>query len=314
MLYKFAGKLLVLSLVPALGLAANKAPVSDAGDVTGLQQRVEQLERKLNSQGLLDLLQQVEALQTEIGRLRGQIEVQSHELEQMKEQQRKMFTDVDRRLQRMQAAGVTAGDSQTLEAIETDRGEAMVDNAGDAGSELSVEDESAASPADADTEVAAATDGDADLEMETGTDTETTEDTGPADTADPLRAQADYQQAFNLLKQANYNQAIEAFSDYLQKYPAGKYSDNAQYWLGETYYVKRDFDNAINAYQALIDNYPESSKLAHGMLKIGFSYHELGNLQEARERLETVRDRFPGTTAARLAEDRLRTIKIPGSG
>mgnify|MGYP005850091171 CR=1 FL=1 len=299
----------VFSLLPNLTLAANKAPVSDAGDVAGLQQRVQQLERKLNSQGLLDLLQQVEALQTEIGRLRGQIEVQSHELEQLKEQQRKMFTDVDRRLQRMQAAG----GSRTLEAIETDRGDAMAEPAGDAGLELTVEDETAESPSDGDADVAAKT-GDAGMETEPGTDTETTEDTGSADAADPLRAQADYQQAFNLLKQANYNQAIEAFSDYLQKYPTGKYSDNAQYWLGETYYVKRDFDNAINAYQALIDNYPESSKLAHGMLKIGFSYHELGNLQEARERLETVSNRFPGTTAARLAEDRLRTIKIPGSG
>ena len=88
-------------------MAGNRAPVSDATSTAELEQRLVRLERLLNSQGLLDLLQQVEALQTEIGRLRGMVEVQNHELSQMKEQQRNLFTDVDRRMQRLESMGHT---------------------------------------------------------------------------------------------------------------------------------------------------------------------------------------------------------------
>jgi len=301
----------VFALIPALSQAANKAPVTDAsGNTAALEQRLARLERLLNNQGLLDLLQQVEALQTEIGRLRGQVEVQNHELAQMKEQQRNLFTDVDRRMQRIEAGGVTAapaGGSQTLEAIETDTG-VVQEPAGSAGTELTMETSisGSKSPVATATETMAGPGADGPVAGETATVPDQAK-------VDPLRAQADYQNAFKLLKQANYDQAIKAFSEYLEKYPTSQYSDNAQYWLGESFYVTRKFDNAIVAYQTLIDNYPESRKVAHGMLKLGYSYQELGNLPEAKKRLEELKNRYPGSTAARLAEERLRTIKIPGS-
>ena len=195
----------------------------------------------------------------------------------------------------------TPGGNQTLEAIETDNGLATSAKTG--------------SPAQT-----AVTEGEMEI-TESATEVPATQETVAAAPAaqpaqgkvDPLRAQAEYQQAFKLLKQANYDQAIKAFSEYLEKYPTSEYSDNAQYWLGETFYVTRKFDNAINAYQSLIDNYPESRKVAHGMLKLGYSYQELGNLEEAKKRLEALKNQYPGSTAARLADERLRTIKIPGS-
>ncbi len=313
----FSRAIVVLSLViPSLCLAGNRAPVTDASGSSAMEQRLARLERLVSSQGLLDLLQQVEALQTEIGRLRGQVEVQNHELSQLKEQQRNLFTDVDRRMQQLEAntsarSPDTPASSQTLEAIETDPG-------------LEIEaSDSIAGETPAATETATGDQTATETVAETTTEEATT--TGPAETVaedttetveapvDPLRAQAEYQKAFQLLKQANYTQAIKAFSEYLQKYPTSEYSDNAQYWLGETFYVTRKFDNAINAYQTLIDSYPESRKIAHGMLKLGYSYQELGNLPEAKKRLEELKNQFPGSTAARLADERLRTIKIPGS-
>ncbi|MCG8325234.1 MAG: tol-pal system protein YbgF [Thiotrichales bacterium] len=302
--------IILISALTVTARADNRAPVTDAGNNTAIEQRLLRLERMLNSQGLLDLLQQVDALQTEIGRLRGEVEVQNHEIAQLKEQQRNLFTDIDRRMQRMEspATGATAGPVQPLDAIEPGPGVTVQETA----TELTMETEIAAGPEET---VAPENTSPEIPDTETTVAVVSEEPAVQAGQAkvDPLRAQADYQQAFKLLKQANYDQAIKAFSEYLEKYPVSEYSDNAQYWLGETFYVTRKFDNAISAYQNLIENYPESRKVAHGMLKLGYSYQELGNLPEAKKRLEELKNRYPGSTAARLADERLRTIKIPGS-
>ena len=61
-------------------------------------------------------------------------------------------------------------------------------------------------------------------------------------------------------------------------------------------------------YRKLIEVYPESKKRSHAMLKIGYSYHELGEVEKARAVLEDLRNEFSGTTAARLAEERVQRI------
>ena len=123
---------------------------------------------------------------------------------------------------------------------------------------------------------------------------------------DALKAQADYQEAFLLLKKADYNQAINAFDTFLHKYPDSQYSDNAQYWMGEAYYVTRRFNEAITEYMKLVTNYPNSQKVPNSLLKIGYSYFELGQRDEARKVLEDLINKFPGTTAAQDAQERLK--------
>jgi TolA-binding protein len=63
-------------------------------------------------------------------------------------------------------------------------------------------------------------------------------------------------------------------------------------------------------YQKLVANYPDSQKLTHSMLKIGYTYYELGQMDQARTVLEDLKTRYPGTTAARLAEERLQRMKL----
>ena len=126
---------------------------------------------------------------------------------------------------------------------------------------------------------------------------------------DPVKAQAEYQRAFKLLKASRYEQALAAFQKYLQDFPGSEFADNAQYWLGETNYVMQQYDKAISEYQALLDSYPDSQKASHALLKIGYSYQELGNIDEAQKVLSEVKEKYPGETAARLADDRLRTLK-----
>jgi tol-pal system protein YbgF len=116
---------------------------------------------------------------------------------------------------------------------------------------------------------------------------------------------ANYQAAFDLLKDAKYPEAINAFQQYLTSFPNGPLADNAQYWLGEAHYVSKQYSDALRDFQTVIDKYPESRKIPDALLKIGYCNYELKNWGEARSALDQVVKRFGDTTAARLATQRL---------
>ena len=120
-----------------------------------------------------------------------------------------------------------------------------------------------------------------------------------------MSEQAVYAQAFDALKAGSYSIAITGFKDFLGTYPTSPLADNAQYWLGEAYYVNKAYPEAEAAFQRVIDKYPQSRKLADALLKIGFCRYELKQWQSAREVLGQVVARFTDTPAARLAQQRL---------
>jgi tol-pal system protein YbgF len=114
-----------------------------------------------------------------------------------------------------------------------------------------------------------------------------------------------YQAAFDLLKNSQYDRAIAAFQNFLVTYPTSQLADNAQYWLGEAYYVNRSFPEALAAFQRVVDNYPQSRKLPDATLKIGFCNYELKQFTVARATLAQVEAKYPDTSAATLAKQRL---------
>jgi tol-pal system protein YbgF len=120
--------------------------------------------------------------------------------------------------------------------------------------------------------------------------------------------QAAYTQAFDALKSSNYPGAIAGFRSYLSTYPAGALADNAQYWLGEAYYVTRDYEQAATAFRTVGERWPSSRKSADALVKLGFSQYELKRYSEARTTLTDVTRRYPDSDAARLATERLRRI------
>src|SRR5258706_16177611 len=86
---------------------------------------------------------------------------------------------------------------------------------------------------------------------------------------------AAYQTAFNLLKDSQYDRAIPAFQKFLIVYSDSSLADNAQYWLGEAYYVNKSFPEAQGAFQRVVDKYPQSRKRPDALLKIGYCQYEL---------------------------------------
>lgn len=130
-----------------------------------------------------------------------------------------------------------------------------------------------------------------------------------APSASPPTALPEYQQAFDWLQRGQLDKAILAFEAFVKQSPTGDYADSAHYWLGEAYYAKRDFVSALATFKKLVDNYPDSPHKPHALLKIGFSYNELGDNSSARQVLEQLRQTFPHTLVARLAEERLHKLR-----
>ena len=116
---------------------------------------------------------------------------------------------------------------------------------------------------------------------------------------------AAYQTAFNLLKDSQYDRAIPAFQKFLIVYSDSSLADNAQYWLGEAYYVNKSFPEAQGAFQRVVDKYPQSRKRPDALLKIGYCQYELKQWDSAKGTLSQVVKQFPDTPAGHLAQQRL---------
>ena len=114
-----------------------------------------------------------------------------------------------------------------------------------------------------------------------------------------------YQAAFDLLKAGQYDQATAAFQKHLATYPEGAYADNAQYWLGEAYYVNKAFTDARTAFQRVLDKYPQSRKVPDALLKLGYCDYELKDIPAAKIALKQVTSKYPDSAAARPAQQRL---------
>lgn len=123
---------------------------------------------------------------------------------------------------------------------------------------------------------------------------------------------ANYQAAFELLKQGRYDQAAIALQQFMVAFPDSSLSDNAQYWLAETYYVTQNYQQALPEFQTVLDRYPDSRKIPDALLKIGYCNYELKRIDASREALSAVVASYPETTAARLASQRLDRIKSEG--
>ena len=123
--------------------------------------------------------------------------------------------------------------------------------------------------------------------------------------ANLAQEQQEYDAAFALLKQGQYERAGKRFRDFIRAHPKSPLVDNAQYWVGESAYVVRNFKQALSEFSKVLQSHPDSPKAPDAMLKVGYCYYELADWAKARETLNQVLTRFPNTPVARSAEQRL---------
>jgi len=99
--------------------------------------------------------------------------------------------------------------------------------------------------------------------------------------ATPATPQDQYNHAFGLLQRADYPNAETALRAFVKQFPKDPLAGNAQYWLGETYYVRKDWNDAAIAFAEGYQKYPKSSKAMDDLLKLGMSLAQLGQKSNA---------------------------------
>jgi len=130
----------------------------------------------------------------------------------------------------------------------------------------------------------------------------------PGDNGPSSTEQAVYSQSIDALKAGSYSIAITGFRDFLKSYPQSPLAENAQYWLGEAYYVNHDYDSAAEAFRAVLKKWPDARKAPDALLKLGYTQIEQKQYAAARSTLTAVTQKYPGTDTAKLATDKLRHI------
>ncbi|TWA82628.1 tol-pal system protein YbgF [Azospirillum brasilense] len=107
-----------------------------------------------------------------------------------------------------------------------------------------------------------------------------------------------YEHAFELLRQSDYDKAEKAFSDFLAKNKTHQLAGNAQYWLGETYYVRNKFQDAAVAFAEGVQRYPKNNKAADNLLKLGMSLQQLNQKKDACTAFNQLINKFPEASAS----------------
>ena len=239
-----------------------------------IQQRLAQLEKIINQQpegknSAADIVLQNQMLQQQIAELKGVIEEQNHQIKSLKDKQKLLYIDIDSRLVELESQK-TASQSSNTTTPSNQNQTVVVD-----------EDY-----------------------------TQSNVETNVLDNKPVLSTyQDDYDIAFAHLRAGRFLESARAFEDFIQTYPQNELTDNAYYWLGESYYVKRQYPQALAAFQSLTTKFPDSSKASDSWLKIGYSYYEMDDLDKAETNLQKVVDSYPNTSIARLAKNRLLQLR-----
>ncbi|HWW81388.1 MAG TPA: tol-pal system protein YbgF [Steroidobacteraceae bacterium] len=263
----------VVAVLAVLAAGCASAPAADDPiqlKLNDIDARVTRIERVISNQSLVELAQHLDQVQADVRQLRGRVEELEYNAEAMHKQQRDLYSDLDKRI-----AALGGGSSGAVGAL------------GGAGSAAG--SSSSQSPAGA-----------------AGSAGSPTGSAGSgAGSAGSSEEQTVYAQSFDALKAGSYSVAITGFKSFLSSYPASPLAENAQYWLGEAFYVTRDFDSATGAFRNVLQKWPDSRKAPDALLKLGYTQLEQKKTGEGRATLSQVVQKYPGTDAAKLAAERL---------
>lgn len=260
--------------------AANERPVAKAQlDYADTEENIALArDNDMDNPGNPQLLSQLKGMQQEIQELRGQLEVQTHELKMLQQQQLSFYKDIDTRI----LSAAAKPQHETTHA------------------ELAIAPKMATAN---NTMLPAATT----QQLQSSTITTPVIATMPRSN-NPADEQISYLAAYDLVKNKRFEEALIAMQTFVSQHPQGGYTANAQYWLGELYMVKKNYPQAIQHFEIVLTKFASSSKAAACSLKIGYALASSGKKEEARQRLRQVLKNYPDTPTAQLAATKLTTI------
>lgn len=127
------------------------------------------------------------------------------------------------------------------------------------------------------------------------------QNTIPKSDEDP-EAISEYNNAYALYAKAEYNQAKRAFLSFVRSYPDHTYSDNAIFWIAESYYRQGEFAPALTYYQNLIKNFPRENKVPEAMYRVVECHIRLKQTQHAQQSFDVLMQTFPTSFFAKQAK------------
>jgi len=118
-----------------------------------------------------------------------------------------------------------------------------------------------------------------------------------------------YQKGLDQVTAARYLEAAASFESFVRKYPKSKFAESARFWIAECFYSMRDYQRAIKEYQKFIEQYSRSPKVPEAVVKQGHSFYELGMMDEAKAFYDQVVAKYPSSSAASEARERIARIE-----
>jgi tol-pal system protein YbgF len=120
-------------------------------------------------------------------------------------------------------------------------------------------------------------------------------------------AEAAYGVAVATFRAREHGQAVLEFMDFLAKYPRHSLASNAQYWIGEAYYIQHDYRQALTEFQKVLDVDTGNGKAADALLRMGFCYTNLHEPLRAHQAWQRLVREHPASEAAVRARALLRS-------
>ena len=285
------------AFVPGSAQPNPTGPISTS--TMNIEGRVKQLEQQLSQLQSQGSAARVESLQTQVQGLRDQVEQLTRKLDQVQNQQKTMFQDLDARLTQGLKAGKATPPDTSASSIQTDIADNSITSTPTPKPYVASPAKSALTKVAKKAEVPAVAKPAADSK---------TSDNQP----NVAEEQQIYQTAYNLIKQKKYNEAVSALQGMLKKYPSGQFAANAHYWLGELYGLVGKHDQSLSEFDTVISKFPGSPRVSDAQLKMGLIFAAQSKWPDAKAAFKKVINRYPGTGSARLASEQLKQIKIAG--
>lgn len=251
---------------------------------------------------------QINDLQRNTAQLTGQLEEFDFRIRKMEERLERLVADIDFRLSQLEGGGMSGmgpgagtplADGQTAPAGTASASAAPAPAVNGAGEPLNDRGTKLFGVIESEGKPPQIPSGPANSTVASGTAT-------PAQTAAVATKtpEEQYREAFALLRKQEFTEAEAALSRFVKEHPNDPLAGNAQYWLGETYYVRGQFENAAIAFTEGFQTYPDSSKAPDNLLKLGMSLANLGKKEDACTTFAHLIDNFPN--ASNVVLDRAR--------
>jgi tol-pal system protein YbgF len=236
-----------------------------------IEQRLAEIEAITKGQGLLDMQNQIEVLKQEVAKLKGELELASHNVNLTQQRQKDLYGDADARLRKLEQGQPGANASANPNPVAA--AEAPPANVAAPVSPV------AAAPV--------------------------------ASTPEPAKNSQEYQLlelAHGLAKEAKYKDAFNAYDKFLKDYPNSAYAADAMYGLGYAQFALKNYKSAMATQQKLLDAHPDSPRAADALFNMANSQFQLGMVPAAKKTLRDLLAKYPNSEVIPAAQKRLKAL------